>query len=209
MRSAPRYEPAPLRGAPGRAGRCVPRSAGRQPPAGGGDPAGTQHSSAPCPQLRTARLQGEGPGRPLIRAAGFPSPLIRCKRFNYCFATRNNSRRASFTSRSRHGKRGAPRGSVGVPRPAAGAPPCVCVCVCRGGSPLPAPRHNPQKVAARRKSRILPEPRPPGWRAAVAKGHQREGGAPGALLPLPRRLAPRSGAPGASLPACPLQPRRS
>lgn len=90
-------------------------------------------------------------------------------------------------------RRGASPGSRGA---------SVCVCACGGSSPLPAPRHNPQKVAARRKSRILPEPRPPGWRAAVAKGHQQEGGAPGALVPLPRRLAPRSGAPGASLPAC-------
>lgn len=42
-----------------------------------------------------------------------------------------------------------------------------------GAEPLPGARHNPQKVAARRKSRILPEPRPPGWRA-VAKGHQKQ-----------------------------------
>lgn len=55
---------------------------------------------------------------------------------------------------------GAPRGR-GLPAPASGA------------QPLPGARHNPQKVAARRKSRILPEPRPPGWRA-VAKGHQKQ-----------------------------------
>lgn len=42
-----------------------------------------------------------------------------------------------------------------------------------GAEPLPGARHNPQKVAARRKNRILPEPRPPGWRA-VAKGHQKQ-----------------------------------
>lgn len=166
--------PAPLR-------RAAAASRRREP---GGDPNG----SAPL------GLQGEGPGRPPIRAAGFPSPLIRHKRFNYLFCHAQLQPQSILRlPLSAWQARGASPGSRGCG---------VCVwCVCRGGSPLPAPRHNPQKVAARRKSRILPEPRPPGWRAAVAKGHQREGGAPGALLPLPRRLAPRAGAPGASLPA--------
>lgn len=57
--------PAPLR-------RAAAASRRREP---GGDPNG----SAPL------GLQGEGPGRPPIRAAGFPSPLIRHKRFNYLF----------------------------------------------------------------------------------------------------------------------------
>lgn len=66
-----------------------------------------------------------------------------------------------------------PRGRCGQLRLTAGA--------CGGAerSPLPGARHNPQKVVARRKSRILPEPRPPGWRA-VAKGHQKERGSGGA-----------------------------
>lgn len=83
----------------------------------------------------------------------------------------------------RWGHRGG-LGRTGVPpprsfqRPAAAAPSRGCEgmeapSAGLAAEPLPGARHNPQKVAARRKSRILPEPRPPGWRA-VAKGHQQQ-----------------------------------
>lgn len=111
------------------------------------------------------------------------------------------------------GDEASPRAAPGSRGLAGGA------CGRAAGSALPGARHNPQKVAARRKSRILPEPRPPGWRA-VAKGHQKEGGSGGAahLCRFPaasaaqRRPGSRRRSPPGSRPAQPraaLQPRRS
>lgn len=174
------------------AGRCV-RSAPRlaSPCPAGGERRGHRAGAAPWPAAGSSPSRGQDGG---LRC---PLPL------------------SAWRQLRRGGCEGTnpPRGRCGQPRLTAGA---------SGGaerSPLPGARHNPQKVATRRKSRILPEPRPPGWRA-VAKGHQKERDSGGAAH-LCRFLAasaaekrPGSGRrnPPGSRPAQPraaLQPRRS